>query len=593
MNKNITVTALITIIYYSVMGQNIKSVKINSQIWMSGNLNTVIFRNGDSIPQAKNKEEWVKASNNKQPAWCYYDYNPTNDYKHGKLYNCYAINDTRGLAPEDWHIPSNREFDTLLNYLGGKYVAGNKMKNKQGCMSLTMEINMEVLIKNLCKNPQDQNLLNALRIATAQKKKSKSDYVTLFSNAYIKQVGPGRLYSLFAGAFRGIDVKINDDDNTVISKIRYFTNGAFNQTYFILKKRIDTFGIAQPNFNIDDNKEKIKVELAGIKKPERIRKIIEAPGNLQFWEVFLIDELENSLKVADKNLKNYLNEIGNNHKSKIIGSNFVKKDITPFLRVINLFNFQTSTEGETNYKSAIGRVALKDTALFFSYINKNVVKNALPTNLKFLLGIEEKNKGEQIYFPLYAVKTINGTLRAPIEGDRVEHAKQDFDKLGNPCIELIMSAYGGRKIWPRFIEKNIGRPIAITMDNIVYSAPIVNEAIKDENPKISGNFTIDDIQDLAMILNNGKVDAPAKIVSEQISTDYENTTSDSSFLAIPSGMIDNFGTFTDLRHSGFWWSSTEDNTDRAWGYYLIYKEGEVGKFNYSRGNGLSVRCLRN
>jgi SecD/SecF fusion protein len=384
----------------------------------------------------------------------------------------------------------------------------------QGGMSVTMDVSLEGLLKSLSNNPRDPQLLAALRTATAQKSNSESDYITLFSDAYIKQNGTGKLSSLFAGP--GKDIKISDDDNMVISKVRTVAKGAINQTYKILVKRIDKFGVAQPNINLDENKGVINVELAGISDPERVRKFLQSSANLQFWEVYQIDELASSLKNADDNLKNYLNGIISGDSAKLADSNLAKQNVNPFFRVINPIDVQTDKNGRQFYAPTIGSVALQDTGLFNSYINNDVVKNALPANVKFLYGIEEKaSKGNQRYYPLYAVKTQTGTEKAPLEGDGVEEARQDYDEYGKPAIKMIMTSVGS-KTWARLTGKNVGRPIAIALDNIVYSAPNVNGAIEGGNSEISGSFTVEEAQDLANILKSGKLDAPAKIVAEQV-----------------------------------------------------------------------------
>jgi len=383
----------------------------------------------------------------------------------------------------------------------------------QGGMSVTMDVSLEGLIKSLSNNPRDPQLLGALNTATAQKNNSESDYITLFSEAYIKQNGSGKLSSLFAGPSK--DIKITDKDEVVTSKIKTVAKGAINQTYKILVKRIDKFGVAQPNINLDENKGVINVELAGISDPARVRKFLQSSANLQFWEVYQINELASSLKNADDNLQKYLNGVTTD-SSKSKDSSLAKKNANPFFKVINPIDVQTDKSGKQFFAPAIGNVALQDTAIFFNYINNEVVKNSLPSNIKFLFGIEEKAaKGNMRYFPLYAIKTQPGTEKAPLEGEGVEEAKQDYDELGKPAIKMNMTSVGA-KTWAKLTGKNVGRPIAIALDEIVYSAPRVNGAIEGGSSEISGSFTVEEAQDLANILKSGKLDAPAKIVAEQV-----------------------------------------------------------------------------
>ena len=430
------------------------------------------------------------------------------------------------LSPEEKEalikVKTNRILDSTRDkdiYLGTSYqkCKENELNlglDLQGGMSVTMDVSLEGMIRSLSNNPRDPQLLSALRTATAQKSSSESDYITLFSDAYIKQNGANKLSSIFAGPSK--EVKINDNDNVVIAVIRKIAKGAINQTYKILVKRIDKFGVAQPNINLDENKGVINVELAGVNDPERVRKFLQSSANLQFWEVYQIDELANSLKVADENLQSYLNGVVAGDSAKAKDSSLAKKNVNPFFKVINPIDVQKDNNGKSFFAAAIGNIALQDTATFFSYINNDVVKNALPANVKFLFGIEEKSaKGNLRYFPLYAIKTNLGSEKAALEGDGVEEARQDFDESGKPAIKMVMTSTGA-KIWAKMTAKNVGRPIAIALDDIVYSAPNVNGAIEGGNSEISGKFSVEEAQDLANILKSGKLDAPAKIVAEQV-----------------------------------------------------------------------------
>jgi SecD/SecF fusion protein len=384
----------------------------------------------------------------------------------------------------------------------------------QGGISVTMDVALDGLLKSLSNNSQDPQLLKALQAAKVQKIKSDENLIVLFTNEYIKQNGSGKLAALFAGP--GKEVKITDVDNAVINKIQTIAKGAINQTYKILVKRIDKFGVAQPNINLDLNKGIINVELAGIKDPERVRKYLQSSANLQFWEVYRIDELAQSLQVADASLQNYLNGINAGDTSKLNDTLLAKQNQNPFFRVMNPIDVQKDANGKQYFAPAIGNVALQDTATFYSYINNDVVKSALPADVKFIFGIEEKSaKGDQRFFPLYAVKTLPGSEKAPLEGDAVSNATQQFDQMGKPSISMQMNPTG-TKTWARLTTKNVGRPIAIALDDIVYSAPNVNGAIEGGNSEISGNFTVEEAKDLSQILTSGKLDAPAKIVAEQV-----------------------------------------------------------------------------
>jgi SecD/SecF fusion protein len=230
--------------------------------------------------------------------------------------------------------------------------------------------------------------------------------------------------------------------------------------------------------------------------------------------VYRIDELAASLKVADENLQSYLNGVDS---SGIVDSAKLLENVNPFFRVINPQNPQTDQQtGKQFFYANIGSVLAQDTGIFYEYMNNDVVKNALPADCKFLLGIEEKSeKGTQRFYQLYAVKTMPGSSKAPLEGEGVKEARQDFDEKGKPAIKMEMTSTGA-KTWARLTAKNVGRPIAIALDDIVYSAPNVNGPIEGGSSEISGNFTVQEAQDLANILKSGKLDAPANIVAQQV-----------------------------------------------------------------------------
>ena len=433
-----------------------------------------------------------------------------------------------GLSPDDKQTLIDSKTQRILDstkekviypLLGTTYQKAKEAElnlglDLQGGISVTMNVALDGLIKSLSNNSKDQQLLKALQVAKTQTVNSDDNLITLFTREYAKQNGPNRLKDIFAGA--GKEVKISDNDDAVTTKLQTIAKGAINQTYKILVKRIDKFGVAQPNINLNENKGIINVELAGIKDPERITKFLQSSANLQFWEVYNIGELGEALTIADKNLQGYLNGIAAGDTSKLNDTTLNKQNQAPFFRIINPIDVQKDANGKQYFVPSIGSVALQDTATFYSYINNDVVKSALPGNVKFLFGIEEKAaKGGQRFFPLYAIKTLPGSEKAPIEGDAVANAIQQFDQMGKASISMQMNPTGTKQ-WARLTTKNVGRPIAITLDDIVYSAPNVNGAIEGGNSEISGSFTVEQAKDLSQILTSGKLDAPAKIVAMQV-----------------------------------------------------------------------------
>lgn len=391
----------------------------------------------------------------------------------------------------------------------------------QGGMSVTLNVDLEGVIKSLSNNPKDPQLINALNKTNAEKVNSDLDYITLFGQVF-KQQNPGvNLASLFAGA--GKDIKITDNDQQVLDKLQTTSKSAINQTYKILLKRIDQFGVAQPNINLDENKDIITVELAGVQDAERVRKLLQASAHLQFWEVYNIGEIEKNIEDADKSLTQYLNGTKTDTTKNINDTTANKTDTTKstvndhaLASVIHFIGPQQDKSGKPQYFAAIANIEEKDTAKANQYLNLDVVKNSFPVNLKFLYGIEQKDeKTNRKYFELYAIKTVPGSDKAKLEGEGVEDARADYDEHGRPAIEMQMTPTGTRT-WAKMTGDNVNRPIAIVLDNIVYSAPNVIGPIDGGNSEISGNFSTQEAQDLASILKIGKIDAPAKIVQEQI-----------------------------------------------------------------------------
>ncbi len=375
----------------------------------------------------------------------------------------------------------------------------------QGGMSVTMDVSLEGLLKSLSNNSKDPALLKALQVANAQKTGSDKDYITLFADAYLQQNPGSKLAGVFGGA--GKQIKVTDNNEQVLAQIRTISQGAIEETYKILLKRIDKFGVAQPNINLDKNKGIIQVELAGVTDKQRVRDYLQASANLQFWEVYNIGEIATSLEAADKAVVDNIS--GGDTAKAALNKN-------AFLKIINPMNPQTDKNGKQVYPAAIGSIALKDTGTFNSYMNMDAVKNSFPGDMKFLLGAEEKvEKTGDRYYPLYAIKTVPGSDKAKLEGDGVEESSQSYDEKGRPSIKMQMTPLGS-KIWSKLTGDNVNRPIAIVLDDVVYSAPNVNGQIDGGNSEIAGSFTIEQAQDLANILKSGKTNAPAKIVAEQV-----------------------------------------------------------------------------
>ncbi|MEO6637286.1 MAG: protein translocase subunit SecF, partial [Ginsengibacter sp.] len=231
-----------------------------------------------------------------------------------------------------------------------------------------------------------------------------------------------------------------------------------------------------------------------------------------------------NIEDADKALGDYLGGVTtvdsttniNDSTTAVTDSAKLLANQHPLANVIHFIGPQQDKQGKQQYFAAIANIEMKDTARANEYLNMDIVKNNFPSNMKFLYGLEQKDeKSNRRYFELYAIKTIPGTDKAKLEGEGVEDSRADYDERGRPAIKMQMTPSGSRT-WGKLTTDNVNKPIAISLDDIVYSAPNVNGPIEGGNSEISGNFSVEEAQDLANILKIGKIDAPAKIVQEQI-----------------------------------------------------------------------------
>ncbi len=424
----------------------------------------------------------------------------------------------------------------------------------QGGMNVTMEVGLDGVVKSLSGYNRDPNFNKALALANQRKANSGADYITLFSEEY-KRLNPnGNLASIFAAASNR-RITYQSSDAQVLDYIRGEAKGAVKNTYNILRTRIDKFGVTQSNINLDENKGIITVELPGVTDPERVRRYLQSTANLQFFEVYNLGEIFTSYQAAEKALASYLNgtsindSVANQNNSaankqdsaavakatavdttktatlSALDSNktaqtptaAIAKNQNPISSIMQIIQPQQGKDGQTQFPAAIGYIQTKDTGTFNDYMQMEIVKSKFPSNLAFMFGKPESDdpKASGI-LPVYAVKTVEGAgTTAKLEGEHVSDSRQDYDERGRVAIKMNMDKVGER-VWAKMTGDNIGKPIAIVMDNIVYSAPFVNGVIPNGSSEITGSFSLTEAQDLADILKSGKLPAPARIVQEQV-----------------------------------------------------------------------------
>ncbi len=416
----------------------------------------------------------------------------------------------------------------------------------QGGMNVTLEVERSGLLRSLANNSKDPNFNTALVNADKRKANSGADFITLFLEEYRKLEKDRPLASLFAGASNGkIDVK--SSDAAVESYIQSEAKDAFDRTFRVLNTRIDQFGVAQPNISPNRDKGIINVELPGIKDKERVRKYLQSTANLQFWEVYTLQDpnysagwqkainafnakyggVKDTTAPAPKDTTGTKTDTtGKGPKDTTLAgladdkdtANNKTGDLTTTSsntidKYISFFSPGQNEQGQVVYPASIGNVQIKDTAQVRIYLNE--LKANFPFDVQWAYGTPEKdNKGRTAKeVALYALKTY-GRTQAKLEGDAIADARQDFDQYGKVEVRMDMKNFGAT-IWKKMTEENVGKPIAIVLDNIVYSAPNVINAIPNGTSTISGGFDQQEAQDLANILKAGKLPAPAKIVQEQ------------------------------------------------------------------------------
>lgn len=409
----------------------------------------------------------------------------------------------------------------------------------QGGINVTLDVALDGLIRGLANNPKDPALVKAIEEAQRRKLDSDQNFIDLFGASYQSQNPNGKLAGLFANATRN-KLSVNASNQAVLTYIREQANAAMQQTFQVLQKRIDQFGVAQPNISLDENKGIITVELAGATDPERVRRYLQSTANLQFFEVYTLNDqsMVTGLQNADKALENALYGSGatdsalsnatDTSGNLLSDSARRAEQVNPLFRVLAPAQPFQDESGRQSFGSSIGRALIRDTSKVNSYLRMQGVAASFPPNAKFLWGKQERDQEGKLlnFLDLYAIQTIPGKEGALIEGSAIESAEQSFDPITNDVLVNMSMNNAGARTWAQMTERSARerRPIAIVLDEIVYSAPVASEKIEGGNSRITmgrgarGNtqLVVNEAQDLANILKAGKLDAPARIVQDQV-----------------------------------------------------------------------------
>ena len=438
-----------------------------------------------------------------------------------------AFDETEQAAKEAYYLDSIQN-EPVYNLLVKKFTY-KECKEKEvnlgldlkGGMNVMLEIQVQDLVKSLAGESQnDPAFVEALERANAALKAGASDYIGEFAKAYAETSNGAPLAAIFVSPDRK-DITPNSSDDEVIKVLRNETDAAIAASFNILRSRIDHFGVTQPNIQRVPNSNRIMVELPGIKEPERVRKLLQGSASLEFWVVYDAQEVLPILAEADQMIKAgqqpaeevavEATEQSSDLAAEAAATESEEETVTGFSRENNpLFALLDPT-----YSGGciVGAAREADMPAINEYLARPEVKNLMPADLVLAWAV----KGEDYFggrYALYALRSIDG--KPAMDGASVATAQENYSQNGaNAEVNLTMTANGTSQ-WAQLTGQNVGKPIAIVLDGLVYSAPNVNGKIEGGNSVITGNFTIQEAQDLANVLKSGKVPAPARIIQDQV-----------------------------------------------------------------------------
>ena len=407
----------------------------------------------------------------------------------------------------------------------------------KGGMNVILEVSVPDVVETLADHKTDAAFVKSMKEAKAEEETSQKDFITLFIKAYHKNAPGHRLAEVFATQQMQGKVNAQSSDSEVEKALRAECSSAIDNSFNVVRTRIDKFGVVQPNIQkLEGQEGRIMVEMPGIREPERMRKLLQGSANLEFWETFNADEIAPLLSQVDQRFANGGQEQAAADTAAAKADTVkaaAKKEAKLQLKGTDNEGAKVSKKAEADMQkmhpllsrlqvigqglSVVGYASVRDTAAVNKIIYSAVAKQILPANLRLLWsakpadGIQAKN-----FYELHAIKVTTTNGRAPLEGDVVTDAKDQFNNVsGQPEVSMSMNTDGARR-WAALTKANTGRAIAIVLDGSVYSAPRVNGEISGGQSSISGNFTIEDTKDLANTLKSGRMPAPARIVQEEV-----------------------------------------------------------------------------
>lgn len=418
----------------------------------------------------------------------------------------------------------------------------------KGGMNVVLELNVADVIRSLSNNNQDENFNKALDLAYAHQATSQKDFIDLFAEEYKKLDSGARLSAIFSTFELKDKITPQSSDAQVVSVLKQELQSAIDNSFNVLRTRIDRFGVVSPNIQRLETAGRILVELPGVKEPERVRKLLQGSANLEFWETYKLPEIYQQLVAADNVLATILSKEASADSVATAADNVEKiadaadanvseadsllaelgqdkkdteanQSMEEFAKQHPLFALLQISQynGQLSPGSTVGIAQAKDMEKISEYLNMKQVKEVLPRNLALKWGVKAIDDKEQ-FFELYALKVTNRDGSPALGGDVVTDANADFMQQAGrseQMVNMVMNAEGS-KAWARLTKENIGRQIAIVLDEMVYSAPNVNDEITGGRSQITGHFTPEEAKDLANVLKSGKMAASVHIVQEDV-----------------------------------------------------------------------------
>ena len=373
----------------------------------------------------------------------------------------------------------------------------------KGGMNVILELSVPDVIRSLSNNNPDENFNKALDLAYAKQASSQKDFISLFADEYKALDSNARLATIFSTFELKEKITPQSSDDQVIAVLREELQSAIDNSFNVLRTRIDRFGVVSPNIQRLETAGRILVELPGVKEPERVRKLLQGSANLEFWETYKLPEIYQQLVAADNALASVL--------AAQSAEEFAKQHPLFALLQLNQYNGQLAPSAVVGYAQA------KDMEKINEYLNMKQVKDALPRNLSLKWGVKAMDE-KGLFFELYALKITNRDGSPALGGDVITDASSDFVQqpgISGQQVSMTMNAEGA-KAWARLTKDNVGRSIAIVLDDMVYSAPNVQGEITGGHSQITGNFTPEEAKDLANVLKSGKMAASVHIVQEDV-----------------------------------------------------------------------------